>query len=142
MILAAAAAWMTFISYQSSQPNPFESLPGVALDKGPVQGELLSNLAHLFSFGLLAVLLRWGLGRVVGKPWAFGVAFALTALFAIGDEVHQRFTPGRASSAADVGVDVAGAVAALGLSWLLEVAISTSVRALSQHRPADPDALQ
>jgi VanZ family protein len=39
------------------------------------------------------------------------LAIALATVYAVGDEVHQRFVPGRTAAAGDVGIDALGAVA-------------------------------
>lgn len=46
------------------------------------------------------------------------VAFAISLLYAISDEVHQTFVPGRAGMAADVFVDCIGIAAATVLCAL------------------------
>lgn len=40
--------------------------------------------------------------------------------YAISDELHQEFTPGRSFELADVGYDLAGMIAALGVIWMAE----------------------
>lgn len=46
------------------------------------------------------------------------VAFFVALAYAVFDEFHQQFTPGRAFEFADLGYDVAGVIAALGLFWM------------------------
>lgn len=46
------------------------------------------------------------------------VALLLSSLYAISDEYHQTFVPGRNGTLADVLVDGVGMVLALGI-WLL-----------------------
>ena len=48
------------------------------------------------------------------------VALGLALTYAISDELHQDFTPGRSFELADLGYDLAGAIAALGLVWMWE----------------------
>jgi len=48
------------------------------------------------------------------------VALALALIYAISDELHQDFTPGRSYELADIGYDLVGAIAALGLIWMWE----------------------
>jgi VanZ family protein len=48
------------------------------------------------------------------------VVFALAFAYAILDELHQDLVPGRGLELADIGYDLAGITAALGLIWLRE----------------------
>jgi hypothetical protein len=78
-------------------------------------GPTLVIMAIIFFFSALGYLL---LGRAClygfkpGKkaPW---LAWGLCILYAITDEIHQSFVPGRSSRVLDVGIDALGAL--LGL---------------------------
>ena len=70
------------------------------------------KLAHAAEYAVLAVLL-W---RALESGWA---AFWLAVAYAITDEIHQAFVPGRHMSPLDVAVDAAGA--AVGLLFVLRV---------------------
>lgn len=59
--------------------------------------------AHMAEYAVLSVLIYIWLGK-----WKHAIVFA--ALYAAGDELHQRFVPGRAGRLADVMIDSAGAV--------------------------------
>jgi len=64
---------------------------------------------------VLAGLLWWALnGSGVSRPalWAFLIAL----LYALSDEYHQSFVPGRHPDPLDIVTDLAGAAAAL--LWL------------------------
>ena len=98
--------WMGLIFYLSAQPD----LPGPESDR---LGELLSSGAHAFVFGVLAILWARVLG---GGRWALGLAFALTVAYALSDEFHQSFVPGRHSDPWDLVCDATGAALAL-LLW-------------------------
>jgi len=79
---------------------------------------LLKKGAHMLAFGLLAFLL-W---RAVRRTWPNGRArlwaFLGSLLYAISDEWHQTFIPGRNGTPVDVAIDVMGMVLALGLiAW-------------------------
>ena len=54
---------------------------------------------------------------VVGSS---AVAFALALTYAVLDELHQELAPGRGFELADIGYDLTGIIAALGLIWLRE----------------------
>ena len=87
-------AWMALLTYWSHQP----SLP---IDQPQVHVALFGfqhKLAHLFAFGLLALLARWTFD---GLPRAAMLAIALTSAFGALDEYHQSFIPGRRSAIDD-----------------------------------------
>ena len=86
-------AWAGFIFALSSVPDLGTGLGGWDL--------LLRKLAHAAEYAVLGALLV----RATGKP---GWAFALGTLYAVSDEVHQSFVPGRAGSPLDVALDTAG----------------------------------
>ena len=76
--------------------------------------------AHFTEFAVLAALIANAL-RPVGKKWCLPVI--LSGLYAVSDELHQAFVPGRACRLLDVGIDTAGAVCgtllfALGVYWI------------------------
>lgn len=77
---------------------------------------LARKCVHFVSFGILAVLIWHGLTRGRTDAWRpryFWMALALTALYAISDEVHQLFVPTREGSLRDVAIDTLGAAVAL-----------------------------
>ena len=104
-------AWMGMIFYLSAQ----SSLPG---PPQPWLNTLLKKGAH---FGVYAGLAFWWWRALRSAPQrlsngtALALAFILTVLYAVSDEFHQSFTPGRQPSPWDVLVDAAGAATALGL---------------------------
>jgi VanZ family protein len=70
---------------------------------------VLRKIGHAAEFALLGALLRRALGH--GR-----VAFALGVAYAVTDEIHQHFVPGRVGAWYDVAIDAAGV--ALGiLAW-------------------------
>ncbi len=72
---------------------------------------------HALGYGLLALAYWRGLGLERGKKW---FAWGLAICYAITDEIHQIFVPGRHSSALDVLLfDNLGAIAGLVLwEWI------------------------
>ena len=95
--------WMGAIFLVSHQPAtelPNWGLWDVLLKKG----------AHFAAYAVLAVLAL----RAVGdwqRPYVW--AFVITAVYAISDEFHQTFVPGRNGSAWDVLLDAGGGLTAL-----------------------------
>lgn len=111
----ALAGWLGLIFYLSHQTSP-PSVPGRGLG-GPESG-----LAHVAVYAVLATLCFWALARSVrreGPLWALAaVAFALTVLYGVTDELHQAFVPGRTASQADILMDAAGALLGIGAAAL------------------------
>lgn len=63
----------------------------------------LRKAAHMAEYAVLSVLIYIWIGK-----WQAAVAFA--ALYAVSDEVHQLFVPGRAGRFSDVIIDSMGAL--------------------------------
>ena len=103
-------AWAGLIFAFSSVPDLGTGLGGWDL--------VLRKIAHAAEFAVLGALLA----RAVGTAW---LAFALGALYAVSDEVHQSFVPGRQGSALDVAIDVVGV--ALGVVLWQRVARARSL---------------
>jgi hypothetical protein len=71
---------------------------------------------HMLGYALLAVsylrALTWD-RRVPRYAWLLAVILAI--LYALSDEYHQSFTPGRSPRMSDVGIDAVGAALGVGL---------------------------
>ena len=95
---------MAAIFFVSGDPTP------------PMPANLSDKALHLFAYGGLAVLacraLAGGLPARVTWPVAIGT-LAITIGYAITDELHQRFVPGRSADVYDLIADAAGACLAL-----------------------------
>lgn len=92
----APLALMGLIFFLSAQSDP-----------GADIGVVGSILAHAGEFMLLTLLWAWALGPALGRR-ALVVAAAISLAYAISDEIHQGFVPGRDSDPLDVVVDAAG----------------------------------
>jgi VanZ family protein len=86
-------AWAALIFALSSVPDLGTGLGGWDL--------ALRKIAHAAEYAVLGALLL----RATGKT---GLAFTLGALYAVSDELHQSFVPGRLGSPLDVAIDAAG----------------------------------
>lgn len=80
----------------------------------------LRKVAHVVEYAVLGGLALWAFGRTprVGRLAAAGLALALVASVATLDEWHQGRSPARTGSRADVGLDLAGGLLAIGLGSL------------------------
>ena len=104
-------AWMVLIFWLSSQPKPFD------LDES-WQESLVGISGHILGYAGLSIL-WWRMlaaRQCASAHWTRALAFFPTMLYAISDEYHQTFVPGRNGTPVDVLIDAAGA--GLGL-WLI-----------------------
>jgi VanZ family protein len=95
--LILALAWMAIIFWFSNQSSLFY-LPEDWLDT------IFKKSSHAAAYGILWLLWWLATGR---RAW---LALALTVGYAISDEWHQTFVPGRHGQWFDVGVDTLGAL--------------------------------
>ncbi len=94
-----AIAWMAAIFVVSHQPK--SGLPDFQ-----TWDLLIKKSAHFLVYGLLAVLIAR-----TGVRWS--TVLLLTIAYAVADEWHQIFIPGRSGSLPDVIIDALGGVAGL-----------------------------
>ena len=118
-------AWMALIYAVSADPNPYRSAvqelggapgparaaPGRVLPA--LDNEQLGKVSHLGEYVVLGLLALRALrpygGRVLLRAALLCLGYALL------DEIHQHFVPGRAFQLADLGLDLLGSI--LG-AWL------------------------
>lgn len=72
--------------------------------------------AHFFAYLLLGIFIAFGLEAKSIKE--YGYTLLLCTLYAISDEFHQTFIPGRSGDVLDVLLDSAGALTGI-LLWAL-----------------------
>ena len=94
-------AWAGLIFTLSAIPDLGTGLGGWDL--------ALRKLAHAAEFAVLGLLLV----RALAHAWA---AFWLGVAYAVTDEIHQSFVPGRVGSPLDVAIDAAGVAAGVVLA--------------------------
>jgi VanZ family protein len=95
-------ALIFFLSAQPDLPHPESGWADL----------LFSSGSHAMEYGVLAVLLALALA---GRRRAVLVSFLVTAFYALSDEFHQSFVPGRVPDPWDLACDVAGALVGLAL---------------------------
>jgi len=81
-------------------------------------------LAHVVEFATLFLVLRWALGKTIagaGLITVYLCALFLCAGYAVVDEWHQSFVPGRTSSLEHVRNDLIGAGIAASVCASIEV---------------------
>jgi len=118
---------MAAIFYGSSRPT----LPGPLADR-TVWGDLLRGAVHVTEYAILAVLTyraavvsaaRRHVATANSAPCSHRSPDArllisvltIAAGYALFDELHQSFVPGRCFSLVDLALDIAGAALGLGL---------------------------
>lgn len=81
---------------------------------------IIRKSAHMISYGLLASLLFIAIyshRKYISA--SFKYAFAISLLYAVSDEIHQYFVPGRACMLQDVLIDCIGMLIGLTLISIL-----------------------
>jgi VanZ family protein len=119
-----AVVWMGMIFFLSSQ-STLPTFPSIVPDRVAKKG------AHFVEYATLAVLCWRALRQTIraGNPATW--AFALTVLYAMSDEWHQTFVPGRHGRLTDVLIDSTGAVvglAAVHFWWRRKVGAGSARR--------------
>jgi hypothetical protein len=89
----------------------FSSIPSEEMPNFGGMDFFVKKLAHMTGYALLALAFAWGIG--LSTPGSLWKAWLLAVIYAITDEFHQSFTPGRSASVLDVGIDALGALAGL-----------------------------
>ncbi len=106
--------WMALIWTLSAQPELLVLVSSQLRD-------MLAWVAHFSEFAALAAFLWLALRKSTGlsAQTRLAAAFFGAALFAVTDELHQAFVPGRTPDVRDLVVDLAGILVALALiRWL------------------------
>ncbi len=108
--------WMGVIFYASS-------LPGTATGPNTPLWTFFLKTLHFVNFGVLALLF---LALLKGKRrladiglTVFLISLLFTIVYAMSDEYHQKFSPGRHPAVKDVVIDMLGASSFLAASFVL-----------------------
>ncbi|WP_019412445.1 VanZ family protein [Paenisporosarcina sp. TG20] len=77
---------------------------------------LIRKSAHFFTYLILALLVLNAVrkSRIYGIK-SFTISLGICVLYAISDETHQLFVPGRGGQATDVLIDTSGAMLGIGI---------------------------
>jgi VanZ family protein len=133
---SAVILWMALIFYLSHQPatesnqlsKGITELIVKTVEKVDPNPEfdirsfnyIVRKNAHFFAYLILGVLVLNALRRsgVYGYR-SVGLALLMCVLYAISDEVHQLFVPGRGAQIKDVIIDCAGVSIGIGVYILI-----------------------
>lgn len=87
---------------------------------GFLSEQVILNLAHIPAYALLTFLWFKSFAGTESKNniTAASLLLAGLVLFAVSDEIHQSFVPGRTASFMDIGLDMIGIFAGL---WVLKL---------------------
>lgn len=111
---------MAYIFYMSHQAgvassNASSSVTNVFLQFLPLSANhaymletIIRKLAHILEYALLTWLLFLSIKPYIKQSYCF--AFIGSAIYAITDEIHQYFIPGRTALATDVMIDSIGII--------------------------------
>lgn len=108
--------WMMVIFILSAQP----ALQSQELSDGfldvliatlhlPLTSFMVRKAAHATEYLLLGIFL-YAAVSVTAQRKQFFIPFIMTALYAVTDEIHQMFVPGRACQVRDMLIDACGAL--------------------------------
>jgi VanZ family protein len=88
----------------------FSSLPSTSVPNFGKYEFSVKKGGHALGYLLLGQAFLYGIGQRKKAPW---LALGLCILYAISDEFHQSFVPGRTSRVMDVGIDTLGSLVGL-----------------------------
>ena len=125
----AVVAWAAMIFLASNQA-------GLAVSDDPGVDRPLRQVAHMGVYGVLTVLLAWGItGRRYPPPRLAMLGGALALLYGISDEWHQTMVPTRTGRPEDLIWDGVGAAIAVAVLVLVGVGVD---RVRSSDAKAEP----
>ncbi len=137
-LILVVCLWMFFIFSFSAQPDGQTNQLSLRVTQKMIDLKILSlpdgmasqsylllanryirKLAHFSLFMVLGVIVSQGLRLWVKKPvLVFVFALLICSIYAISDEWHQMFVPGRNAEWTDVLIDSAGAFLGIFLSGM------------------------
>jgi VanZ family protein len=87
---------------------------------GSLSEQIISNLAHIPAYALLTFLWLKSFAGAESKNniIVFSLILSGLVLFAVSDEIHQSFVPGRTASFMDIGLDLLGILFGL---WIFKI---------------------
>ena len=102
-----AIALMLLIYIISSMPSM--DVP----DFGSIDG-VIKKISHMIGYAILAQACAWGVNRERQKTFLMSLLIVL--FYALFDEYHQSFVPGRHARITDIGFDMVGGFLGLLIS--------------------------
>lgn len=72
----------------------------------------IRKAAHMTEYAILALLAYLSFSK-------YGITIIITFVYAMSDELHQLFVPGRSGQFADVLIDTTGGIIMVGILWII-----------------------
>lgn len=95
----------------------FSHIPGASYPPHP---GFLNYIAHFCEYAVFAVLIAIALTGGKLKPWQVAIiALAIASAYAVSDEIHQYFIPGRVADPMDWLTDTLGATLGVIITTLV-----------------------
>jgi len=96
------------------------SISGLRVSDADEVDRPVRALAHLASYALLAALVLYALSGRARPSWRdLSLAFGITLLYGLSDEVHQATVPDRSGRLEDLIIDALGAITGLVIGGAL-----------------------
>lgn len=97
------------------------SRPKISLSDKTIVDFIIFKSLHMIEYALLFLLNYQAISNTtkINKKKVGLLAFLLTIVYAISDEIHQTYVPTREGRLRDVGFDTIGALIALFIIWRL-----------------------
>jgi len=115
MVIILTLSYIIFLFFLSSLPDSLVSISGSKIEN------ILSNLAHIPLYGLLALLLFITYKNIVkleNSVYRLNRNVFITAMcIAAFDEINQYAVPGRHASLIDIVLDATGVIIVLSLAY-------------------------
>lgn len=103
--------WMVVLWWLSSIPEgPERIIEGLQISLW------FQKTMHVVAYAILATTWIWTLRGRLSLRGVVTTALVLTVAYAVVDEIHQGYVPGRTSAATDVLIDLFGALLAITLA--------------------------
>lgn len=132
----AVVLWMSLLFYFSHQPATTSSELSTGITKSIIKvvekvmpsatfdlrrlNHIVRKHAHFIIYFVLGVFVLHALGSA-----SIGIALLICVIYAMSDEFHQLFIPGRGAQIKDVLIDSAGASVGIGVYWIVDMLINS-----------------
>ena len=121
--------WAAIIFLFSANPDPYKYLPEAWRYLIPIReisdsslAELLGQLMHFLEYAVLSFLMARALHHTLPSSQKINLlTIIFTMIFALSDEIHQLFVPGRTFQVIDLIIDFLGILFGLFLYTRLKI---------------------